>query len=88
MGAYCRALREPHNGQQVHQQRKKLLTSKMRYVFIQCMHARNVSVTKVAHRILGGLTARKLNVDNRGLSLLILISLIVLLIIGRGAGTG
>ncbi len=52
------------------------------------MHARNVSVTKVAHRVLGGLPARKLNVDNRGLSLLILVSIIVLLIIGRGAGIG
>lgn len=60
----------------------------MRYVFILCMHARNINVTKVAHRVLGGLTAHKLNVDNRGLSLLILVSLIVLLIIGRGAGTG
>ncbi len=60
----------------------------MRYVFIQCMHARNINVTKVAYRVLGGLTARKLNVENRGLSLLILISLIVLLIIARGAGTG
>lgn len=52
------------------------------------MHARNVSVTKVAHRVLGGLSAHKLNVENRGLSLLILVSLIVLLLIGRGAGTG
>ena len=68
--------------------KKKLLTSKFRYVFIRCMHARNVSVTKVAHRVLGDLSARKLNVDNRSLSLLILVSLIVLLIIGRGAGLG
>ena len=52
------------------------------------MHARNVSVTRVAHRVFGSLTARKLNVDYRGLNLLILASLIVLLIIGRGAGTG
>ena len=52
------------------------------------MHARNVSVTKAAHRVPGDLFVRKLNVDNRSLSLLILISLIVLLIIGRGAGTG
>ena len=52
------------------------------------MHARNVSVMKVAHRVLGGLTERTLNVDYRGLSLLILVSLIALLIIGRGAGTG
>ena len=50
------------------------------------MHARNINVTKVAHRVLGGLVARKLNVDNRGLNLLILISLMVLLILGRGAG--
>ena len=52
------------------------------------MYTRNVSVTPVAHRVFGGLTARKLNVDYRGLSLLILVSLIVLLSIGRGAGTG
>jgi len=69
-------------------QSKKLLTSKFRYVSIWRMHARNVSVTKVAHRVFGGLSARKLNVENRGLSLLILVSIIVLLIIGRGAGTG
>ena len=52
------------------------------------MHARNASVTNVTHRVPGDLFARKLNVDNRGLSLLILVSLIVLLIIGRGAGLG
>ena len=52
------------------------------------MHVQNVSVAKVAHRVLGGLTARKLNVDYRGLSFLILVSLIALLSIGRGAGTG
>jgi hypothetical protein len=68
--------------------RKKLLTSKIRYVFIQCMRARKLSMTKVTHRVLGGLPARKLNVENRDLSLLILVSIIVLLIIGRGAGTG
>ena len=49
------------------------------------MYTRNVSVTLVAHRVFGGLTARELNVDYRGL---ILLSLILLLIIGRGAGTG
>jgi hypothetical protein len=65
-----------------------LLTSKIRYVFIHGMHVRNVSVIKVAHRVTGGLSAHKLNVENRGLRLLILVSLIVLLIIGRGAGTG
>ena len=68
--------------------RKKLLTSKIRYVFIRSMHARNASVTNVTRRVSGDLFARSLNVDNRGLSLLILISLIVLLIIERGAGTG
>ena len=65
-----------------------MLTSKIRYVFIRSMRARNVSVTKVAYRVLGGLSAHRLNVENRGLSLLILVSLIVLLLIGRGAGTG
>jgi hypothetical protein len=68
--------------------RKKLLTSKFRYVFIRSMHTRNVSVTNDTHRVPGDLFARKLNVDNRGLSLLILVSIIVLLIIGRGAGLG
>ena len=52
------------------------------------MHVRNVSLTKVAHRVLDGLSVRELNVDYRGLSLLILVSLIVLLIIARGAGSG
>ena len=52
------------------------------------MYARNVNVIKVSHRIAGSLAARKLNVDKRGLSVLILISIIVLLILGRGAGTG
>jgi len=69
-------------------QRKKLLTSKIRYVSIRSMYARNVNVIKVSHRIAGSLAARKLNVDKRGLSVLILISIIVLLILGRGAGTG
>jgi hypothetical protein len=64
------------------------LTSKIRYVFIRNMHARYVSMTKDTHRVLGDLSARKLNVGNRGLSLLILVSIIVLLIIERGAGTG
>ena len=52
------------------------------------MHARNINVTIVAHRVLGGLSVRKLNVEYRGLSLLILVSLIALLLIARGAGTG
>ena len=52
------------------------------------MHARNVNVTKVTQRVLGGLTARKLNVDKRDLNLLILVSISLLLILERGAGTG
>ena len=71
-----------------HQQRKKLLTSKIHYVSIQDMYARNVSNTSVTLRIPGGQSARVLNVDYRELSPLILLAIILLLAIGRGAGTG
>jgi hypothetical protein len=80
--AFRTIIPEPFGRIQPHH-RKKLLTSKIRYVFIQCMHARNANVTKVAFRVFGGLAARRLDP-----SFLILASLIVLLIIGRGAGTG
>ena len=71
-----------------HNQNKKLLTSKNRYVSIRSMHARYKNLTKAAHRAEGGLHARRLNVDTRGLSLLILVSFLALLILGRGAGIG
>jgi len=73
----------PYRRSGLSNQSKKLLTSKFRYVVIPRMRARNIKVSKVASRVSDGLLARKLNI-----SLLILISLIVLLIIERGAGTG
>jgi hypothetical protein len=59
------------------------LTSKFCYVFIQNMHARANNMVKAVHRTAGDLSARSLNTG-----LLALASLILLLIIGKGAGTG
>jgi hypothetical protein len=59
------------------------LTSKFCYVFIRNMHARANTMVKAVHRTAGELSVRHLNTG-----LLVLASLILLLIIGRGAGTG
>jgi hypothetical protein len=72
----------------VRNQNKKLLTSKIRYVPIWSMRARYKSLTKATRRVGVGLPVRVLNVDSRGFSLLILLSLLALLILGRGAGSG
>jgi hypothetical protein len=60
-----------------------LLTKKICYVFILSMRVQTNSMVKAARRTAGGLSVRGLNI-----SLLILLSIIVLLLIGRGAGTG
>jgi hypothetical protein len=58
-----------------------VLTSKNRYVSIWSMRAYDNKQAKVAHRTAGGLSLRALN-------LLILGSLIVLLLLSQGAGSG
>ena len=60
---------------------RKLLTSKIRYVFIQSMRTHDNKQAKVAHRTAGDLSLRALN-------LLLLGSLLVLLILSQGAGSG
>lgn len=60
---------------------KKVLTSKIRYVFIDVMHAQRVNLTQTAIRHFDGLSLRALN-------LLGLASLLALLILSQGAGSG
>jgi hypothetical protein len=60
---------------------KKVLTSKFRYVFIEAMRAQPAKLTQTAIRYIDGLSLRALN-------LLGLASLLALLILSRGAGTG
>ena len=60
---------------------KKVLTSKFRYVFIESMHAQQVNLNQTAIRLFDGLSLRALN-------LLGLTSLLALLILSQGAGSG
>ncbi len=67
---------------------KKLLTSKIHYVSIKSMHARNTSLTNTAHGVADGLFAQSIIMESRGPGLLIPVVLLALLILGKGAGIG
>jgi hypothetical protein len=86
----------PGHGSQAHEYdmplscggEKKLLTSKIRYVSIQSMHAQYTSLTNTTHGVACGLSAQSLIMESRGPDFLIPVYLLALLIPGRGAGIG
>jgi hypothetical protein len=64
---------------------KKVVDIKNPLCFYPIMDKRNNNLTKVAHLPKGGMSRRGLNLS---ISLLVVVSIILLIILSRGAGAG